>query len=107
MTAAWGTPDAGGVADLPPVAAGESLYAVVGFFGYDGTRYFDHVPAPTPRAAEDRARAAQAGQRAPDGSPGDFQVCAVLTIVDGRITPIDGYATYLDPDAPAAEGAAT
>ena len=81
-----------------PPAEPTSRFTVVGFYGYNGQRFCEHVYALDARTAEDQVRRDLAEQRADDGTPADPQVCGILAAVDGRVQSMDAYATYLDPD---------
>lgn len=64
-------------------------YTVVGCWPETRERYTEHVPAASPRQAEDMA------QLTAKEKGGVLWVCGVF---DGKIEALDTYATFIDPD---------
>ena len=91
------------VPDVPDIAAGDPEWTVFGLAvprgmrdrdaGRRGERYGDLVSATSAGAAEDVARSRIADKG------GELLVCTVLA---GRVTAADNYATFADPDVRAA-----
>jgi hypothetical protein len=94
--------------DVPDLVAGDPEWTVFGIavpkgcrdgdVGWTGERYGDVINATSAGAAEDVARSRLADKG------GELWVCTVLA---GRVTAADTYASFVDPDVKAATTGAT